>query len=202
MHEQSDSALERLNRQFYERQQSSVKTVKKKKIRSQKVRYTILFVGSMICIAAVAMGFLIVKNKGDSENSAQTTEDQILTEEEKQEWEMTPVDDTGVFLDVITRWELEPGEKTIFLRLVNPPYSAYPLKVEIYLENAPQDILYSSKLLKPGEYITYAELKKTVEAGSHEAILHYYFYRDEKMEYLLGQYEVKGLFYSTQLQED
>lgn len=197
---QEMSELEMLNAQFAAKvkRKNSVEIKRKNRMK----QYTVLLVGMLVILAVLIYALSVsIKNRSDQSTPSKTSQEeqvlseeaqQLLTQEEKEEWAQKEVDETGVFLDVQTNWTLEKSTKEIPLRLINPPYSAYCLKVKLYPKEEPQKVLYESELVQPGELVAKAALEGNLEAGSHEMVIHYSFYGDEKMEYLLGEYEVKG----------
>lgn len=113
--------------------------------------------------------------------------------EEQKAQEVKPVNKNEVTFDVNTRWVCKPGESEIALRLYNPTYSAYPIQVEIYLEDQPDEILYRSEVIKPGESEEKVKLSKTFESGSYQAVIKYYFYKENNEQEIFGEHEVGAL---------
>lgn len=68
------------------------------------------------------------------------------------------------------------------LRIANPPYNTYVIKVIIKLDSNDKVIFESGKI-EPNHYIEYAKLNKNLDAGEHKATATIEAYND-KNEYL------------------
>lgn len=195
--EELPTSLEELNAVFQERKG------RKKKKRPQFSSIEIIgiikhkrrFVVTVICLLlliAIPVGAYSVFHKKESEPAQVTLPKDILTEAELKKWEDDPVDDTQVFFELNTLWTLGKGEDEVFIRLLNPPYSAFPIKVQIYLEEKPGEILYESELLEPGSIVEKVKLDPRPEKGKHAVIVKYSFYEKGSTDKIFGMHEVSA----------
>lgn len=135
-------------------------------------------------IAMLAKGYL----EDDKRNGVPA----FLTVQEKEEWENKEVSEGEIFIYVNTSLEVDKETQEVSLRLANPPYCAYPLKVTIEGKEAEGKPYFESSILKPGGSLEMAELKNLPkDAGKYEAVIHYTFYdKDEKT--VVGEHAVSA----------
>lgn len=126
------------------------------------------------------------------ENEKQNGVPAFLTAKEKEEWETKEVSEGEIFIYVNTNLEVDKETQEVLLRLANPPYCAYPLKVSIEGKEAEGKPYYESSILKPGESREKAELKNLPEdTGTYEAVIHYTFY-DKDVKTMVGEHNVSA----------
>lgn len=111
----------------------------------------------------------------------------ILTEEEQQEWREKEKDPSRVFIQLNQRIEITDMQN-VYLRLINPPYSAFTIQVRVYPEDNAEQILYESDRVAPGTVLEYVSFSGELEAGSHPAKVEYTVYDEDGNE--LGIHEV------------
>lgn len=165
----------------------------------RKWRYAILCLAAVVLCMVVTFQVLKTEQHRETqgkilEHPAQSgkSKTQEMPEQEKEvkETEMPIQKDLDeVCIEVNTEWELEEGNRTILLGLVNPKDSAYALRVVLFLKDQPEEELYGSGILNPGGEVKEAELTKALPQGEYEAVIRYSFYQ-EKMEEPFGEYEL------------
>ena len=137
--------------------------------------------------AAVAIAVNAARKSGDDQISKIPD---FLTEEEKADWKNKEVDKDQIFIYVNTNFTLQAGETEVPLRLVNPPYCAYPLKVVVLDTGRPDQPLYESEMTEPGESIENVDFENLPQdAGTYDLKIKYTYY-DEKGESVVGEHEV------------
>lgn len=100
------------------------------------------------------------------------------------------VNKNEVCFDINTRWSCEGNVKKVPLHLNNPSYSAYPIRVEVYEEGKPEEILYQSEVLMPGEKVDEASFSKEYTSGTYQMCIRYFFYKEGSQEEVFGTHEV------------
>lgn len=154
-----------------------------------KRRKKVIFAGlAGLC----ALFFVALLVKGILRDETQNGAPSFLTVQEKKEWETKEVAEGEIFIYVNTSLEVDKETQEVSLRLANPPYCAYPLKVSIEGKETDGKPYYESPILKPGASLEKAELKNLPkEAGNREAVIHYTFYdKDEKT--VVGEHTVSA----------
>lgn len=197
------SALEKLEQEF-EKQKSSGQIKKKNsggiekdssqnfmnKVKKQIVHnkiYLLKIIG--VLLLALIIVFSINAIRKGSNSRIQNMPD-FLTAEEKEDWKKKEVDKDQIFVYINTDFTLKAGKEEVLLRLVNPPYCAYPLKVFILNTKQSDKPLYESEMLQPGESIektNFTNLPKN--PGTYDLKIQYTYY-DEKGETIIGEHEV------------
>ena len=132
---------------------------------------------------------------GTEEESAQTETQgvvpeeyaSILTQEEQQEWKEKEKDPSRVFIQLNQKVEITDMQN-VYLRLINPPYSAFTIQVRVYAEDNPDQTLYESDRVAPGTVLEYVPFSGELGAGSHPAKVEYTVYDEDGNE--LGIHEV------------
>lgn len=188
------TSLEDLNAAFQARKKKKKKTFSidfKKFAKPQQKKRILVTAVCLVLLIAVSVGAYNVFHKKPEAVQATLPKD-ILTEAELKKWEEDPVDDTQVFFELNTLWTLGSEEDEVFIRLLNPPYSAFPIKVQIYLEDKPGEILYESELLEPGTIIEKVPLEPRPEKGEYAVIVKYSFYEAGSTDKIFGMHEVSA----------
>lgn len=194
MDSNNTSMLDRLNQEFTVNNQKNRDLARTK---SRMWRYTtILAFLSVIIVISVA---LLISRMLQSDGTESVS--QVLTEEEQKEWKETPINSEEVYVDVNTNWHLTEGESEIFLRLINPPYSAYRIKVRLFETGSQEELLYESEVIEPGTIIERVNLDKEWEAGDYDAVIRFSFYKVKEDEEEIGGYEVDAAIHVESKEE-
>lgn len=113
--------------------------------------------------------------------------DSILTDNEKEEWKNRAADSSRLFVQMNQKLNVA-GNKKVYLRLINPPYSTFDMQVKIYTQDDPETVLYQSGILKPGEILEYAEFENIPEPGDYAAGVEYTVYDENGNK--IGTHEI------------
>lgn len=111
----------------------------------------------------------------------------ILNEEEKEEWKNRETDSSRLFVQLNQKLNVDKN-RNAYLRLINPPYSAFYIQIKIYEQDNPETVLYQSDSLKPGTILEYAEFDSVPEPGQYGAEVEYTVY--DKDGNKVGTHEV------------
>lgn len=188
--------LEQLEQEFEKtkRKASKPKTrrrrILKKQIWKLLTQHKKIFEAGIIGICVVF--FIALLAKGYLENDKQDGVPAFLTVQEKEEWQTKEVSEGEIFIYVNTNLEVDQETQEVSLRLANPPYCVYPLKVSIEGKEAEGKPYFESSILKPGGSLERAELKNLPkDAGKYEAVIHYTFY-DKDGKTVVGEHTVSA----------
>lgn len=111
----------------------------------------------------------------------------ILSDDEKKEWESRQADSSRLFVQI--NQKLNAAEDgNVYLRLVNPPYSAFNIQIKVYIQDAPDTVLYQSDIMEPGNILEYAEFDNLPEPGEYTAGVEYTVYGSDGNK--IGTHEV------------
>lgn len=102
----------------------------------------------------------------------------ILTEKEKEKWRTREKDPSRLFVQINQKMEITDREN-VYLRLINPPYSALKIQVKIYMKEEPDTVLYQSDIVEPGTVLEYVPFAQVPEDGEHAAEVEYTVYDEE-----------------------
>lgn len=105
-----------------------------------------------------------------------------MTPEQLQEQLQKEADASQFSFSINSSPIFENGKSEGNLRIANPPYNTYTIKVVIKLDSSDK-IIFESGKIKPNHYIENAKLNKNLEAGEHKATATIEAYND-KDEYL------------------
>lgn len=105
-----------------------------------------------------------------------------MTPEQLQEQLQKEADESQFSFSINSEPTFENGKAEGNLRIANPQYNTYIIKVIIKLDSNGKVIFESGKI-EPNHYIEYAKLNKNLEAGEHKATATIEAYND-KDEYL------------------
>lgn len=111
----------------------------------------------------------------------------ILTEEEIEEWKNRETDNSRLFVQMNQKLRIA-SDKKVYIRLINPPYSAFGIQVKVYTQDDPETVLYQSDILEPGTILEYAEFGSSPEPGQYAAEVEYTVY--DKDGNKIGTHEV------------
>ena len=147
---------------------------KKKKKKKNKNRWLILII-IILLLLLIALGVIVYKvnERREFERYVFDTEAiegriQTMTEEEIQE-ELNRVVDEGMFnISIASSIVFDSKTKQGQARIENIAANHYHMQVDIFL-NDTQELVYSSKLLRPGYALEYIELDKQLPPGEYEA---------------------------------
>lgn len=106
---------------------------------------------------------------------------QKISEEEMAKYAQAAVDASN--FNMVIASEAMVNEKTAMSELFiqNPPKNAYPVNVEVRLDDG-KDLIYTSGAIKPGEEIKQAKLEKKLTKGVHKATATFSLYDPETKE--------------------
>lgn len=183
----SYTSLEDLGRMFSDEKE------KEKRSRAlatqKKARILIILIG--VLIAVFLMLFAIFHGRGQEKPVSKIENiPGFLTEEEENNWETKKVDKNEVFIIVNTNLEVRDGE--VELNLANPPYSAYPLQIEI-TNDFGETVYYQSDVINPEKYLDKVKLQNIpTEAGTYPVNIHYTFFAEKGSKNVVGEHTVAG----------
>lgn len=104
------------------------------------------------------------------------------TEEQIKEILQRKADESTFSFEINSRPTFKDGKSEGNLRIANPPYNKYLIKVEIKLDDNNKKVFESSEIL-PNHYIEYAKLTKKLKAGEYNATATINAYDIESGEY-------------------
>lgn len=140
-----------------------------------KKKKTIILCLAVVLILCLIVGKVFLTKKNSNEVQKETPG--FLTAEEKKDWGNKEVDKNEIFIYVNTNLELKDGNK-VQLQLANPPYCAYPAKIDI-TDTENKTIYYTSEVLKPGQSLEEVMLKDIPEKkGTYDIVIRYTFYSE------------------------
>lgn len=104
------------------------------------------------------------------------------TEEQIKEILQRKADESTFSFEINSRPIFKDGKSEGNLRIANPPYNKYLIKVEIKLDDNNKKVFESGEIL-PNHYIEYAKLTKKLKAGEYNATATINAYDIESGEY-------------------
>ena len=104
------------------------------------------------------------------------------TEEQIKEILQRKADESTFSFEINSRPIFKDGKSEGNLRIANPPYNKYLIKVEIKLDDNNKQVFESGEIL-PNHYIEYAKLTKKLKAGEYNATATINAYDIESGEY-------------------
>ena len=104
------------------------------------------------------------------------------TEEQIKEILQRKADESTFSFEINSRPIFKNGESEGNIRIANPPYNKYSIKVEIKLDDSGKTVFKSGEIL-PNHYIEYAKLTKRLKAGEYNATATINAYDTESGEY-------------------
>ena len=104
------------------------------------------------------------------------------TEEQIKEILQRKADESTFSFEINSRPIFKDGKSEGNLRIANPPYNKYSIKIEIKLDDNGKTVFKSGEIL-PNHYIEYAKLTKRLKAGEYNATATINAYDTESGEY-------------------
>lgn len=104
------------------------------------------------------------------------------TEEQIKEILQRKADESTFSFEINSRPIFKNGESEGNIRIANPPYNKYSIKIEIKLDDNGKTVFKSGEIL-PNHYIEYAKLTKRLKAGEYNATATINAYDTESGEY-------------------
>lgn len=142
--------------------------IKKKKI--------ILSIVAVLVIVAMATWFY-TRPKEVTNYDVEFEQDQEKSEYERQ----TSSVGEGIRIPGYKSVEIQAGTKDVSVELTNPEDNQVYFQISFYLPET-EEIIYTSKLIKPGQSLYKIELEKEMEAGEYPLTIQYEtFTMDEEM---------------------
>lgn len=121
--------------------------------------------------------------------------EKILNKDEIDAWKNNEIKQGQAYLQLNTQIPVEKDNKTAKIRLLNPPYSEFSLKVQVELKERENKLLYESALLKPGTILEQVTLLQELKKGKYDAVVHYTFFDSANKKQ--GEYSVNVTFVNT-----
>ena len=149
-------------------------------------KYKILI--ALLFIVIMLLGIIvIINNKNDNKVniSGGILQEGIIpgyTEEQIKEILQRKADESTFSFEINSRQIFKDGKSEGNLRIANPPYNKYLIKVEIKLDDNNKKVFESGEIL-PNHYIEYAKLTKKLKAGEYNATATINAYDIESGEY-------------------
>lgn len=85
----------------------------------------------------------------------------------------TEADACSMDISCAAAMELEEGQTFVEARLENPSTNHCDQRIRIFERERPDDVLYESGALSPGEQLQSVELRHPLEAGTHHAVVEF-----------------------------
>ena len=139
----------------------------------------------LVIITIISAVFLINNNKNKVNVSGGILQEGIIpgyTEEQIKEILQRKADESSFSFEINSRPIFKDGKSEGNLRIANPPYNKYLIKVEIKLDDNNKKVFESGEIL-PNHYIEYAKLTKKLKAGEYNATATINAYDTESGEY-------------------
>ncbi|MDY3002631.1 MAG: hypothetical protein SOR73_13300 [Romboutsia timonensis] len=133
-------------------------------------KYKVILLFTVIILLLI--GISISKKNQDKVNiSGGILQEGVIpgyTEEEIKEILQRKADESSFSFEINSRPIFKDGSSEGNLRIANPPYNKYSIKVEIKLDSNSKTVFKSGEIL-PNHYIEYAKLTKRLKAGEYNA---------------------------------
>ncbi len=197
---EKSSILERLETEFEQEknQLHTLETTEKKVFRIEKDFFNRhrkkIFSAFLALVVLAAVSAVIWANINQRQEKSKISNGapEFLSEEEKEDWEKKTVDTNEIYITVNTNLDVQENN-TVQLRLANPPYCAYPIKITIVDTDTGETAYYESEVMEPGSSIEEAELKNLPEkAGSYQAKIRYQFFAEKNQDTVVGEHTVSA----------
>ena len=104
-----------------------------------------------------------------------------ISDEELKKYAQTTVDSSNFNMVISSKADISASNMTGSLLIQNPPQNAYPINVEIRLDDS-GDLIYTSGAIQPGEEIKQVTLDKNLEPGSYKSTATFSLYNAETKE--------------------
>lgn len=139
----------------------------------------------LVLIMPLGMILIINGNKNKVNVSGGILQEGVIpgyTEEEIKEILQRKADESSFSFEINSRPIFKDGKSEGNLRIANPPYNKYSIKIEIKLDDNGKTVFKSGEIL-PNHYIEYAKLTKRLKAGEYNATATINAYDTESGEY-------------------
>lgn len=139
----------------------------------------------IILILLIPISIIVIKEKNNVNVSGGILQEGIIpgyTEEEIKAIMQRKADESTFSFEINSRPIFKDGKSEGNLRIANPPYNKYLIKVEIKLDDNNKKVFESGEIL-PNHYIEYAKLTKKLKAGEYNATATINAYDIESGEY-------------------
>ena len=83
------------------------------------------------------------------------------------------VDWYAMEISVASSMQMEEGQTRVEARLENVPNNHCDQKVRMYVTGHPEDVLYQSGAIAPGEYVQYVDLAHSLPKGTHDVTVEF-----------------------------
>ena len=149
-------------------------------------KYKILI--ALLFIVIMLLGIIVIINNNNYNKvniSGGILQEGIIpgyTEEQIKEILQRKADESTFSFEINSRPIFKDGKSEGNLRIANPPYNKYLIKVEIKLDDNNKKVFESGEIL-PNHYIEYAKLTKKLKAGEYNATATINAYDIESGEY-------------------
>ena len=149
-------------------------------------KYKILI--ALLFIVIMILGIIVIINNNNDNKvniSGGILQEGIIpgyTEEQIKEILQRKADESTFSFEINSRPIFKDGKSEGNLRIANPPYNKYLIKVEIKLDDNNKKVFESGEIL-PNHYIEYAKLTKKLKAGEYNATATINAYDIESGEY-------------------
>ena len=149
-------------------------------------KYKILI--ALLFIVIMLLGIIVIINNNNDNKvniSGGILQEGIIpgyTEEQIKEILQRKADESTFSFEINSRPIFKDGKSEGNLRIANPPYNKYLIKVEIKLNDNNKKVFESGDLL-PNHYLEYAKLTKKLKAGEYNATATINAYDIESGEY-------------------
>lgn len=149
-------------------------------------KYKILI--ALLFILIMLLGIIVIINNNNDNKvniSGGILQEGIIpgyTEEQIKEILQRKADESTFSFEINSRPIFKDGKSEGNLRIANPPYNKYLIKVEIKLDDNNKKVFESGEIL-PNHYIEYAKLTKKLKAGEYNATATINAYDIESGEY-------------------
>ena len=149
-------------------------------------KYKILI--ALLFIVIMLLGIIVIINNNNDNKvniSGGILQEGIIpgyTEEQIKEILQRKADESTFSFEINSRPIFKDGKSEGNLRIANPPYNKYLIKVEIKLDDNNKKVFESGEIL-PNHYIEYAKLTKQLKAGEYNATATINAYDIESGEY-------------------
>lgn len=149
-------------------------------------KYKILI--ALLFILIMLLGIIVIINNNNDNKvniSGGILQEGIIpgyTEEQIKEILQRKADESTFSFEINSRPIFKDGKSEGNLRIANPPYNKYSIKIEIKLDDNGKTVFKSGEIL-PNHYIEYAKLTKRLKAGEYNATATINAYDTESGEY-------------------
>ena len=149
-------------------------------------KYKILI--ALLFIVIMLLGIIVIINNNNDNKvniSGGILQEGIIpgyTEEQIKEILQRKADESSFSFEINSRPIFKDGKSEGNLRIANPPYNKYSIKIEIKLDDNGKTVFKSGEIL-PNHYIEYAKLTKRLKAGEYNATATINAYDTESGEY-------------------